>query len=132
MPKNKTAEQAEILTEPTEAPVLDQTDEAAVVQAEPAEASAAPVAPKDPFEDRELLYIPPPMSNSEEKDVVIIFNGRIFTMPKGGTYKVPKCVAAEYRRSQNARARGMKRKTDMIQKEQKVNAAADAVINGRA
>ena len=119
-PKNKAAEQADTLEEVTETPPLDQTTE------------AAPIVPKDPFEDKELLYIPPPMSNSEEKDVVIYVNGRNFIMPKGGSYLVPKCVAAEYCRSQNARAHGMKRKADMVQKEQKVNAAADAVINGKA
>ena len=59
-------------------------------------------------------------------------NGRNFIMPKGGTYEVPKCVAAEYHRALNARTRGVKRKTDMVRKEQKVNAHADAVINGKA
>lgn len=109
-----------------------ETAEGFETAAAPEPVVAAPAVLQDPFEDKELLYIPPPMSNSEEKDVVVYVNGRNFIMPKGGTYNVPKCVAAEYRRSQNARARGMKRKTEMVQKEQKVNAAADAVINGKA
>lgn len=124
-PKNKTAVQAEA----AEAVEPIETFETA---ADPEPVAAAPVVPQDPFEDKELLYIPPPMSNSEEKDVVVYVNGRNFIMPKGGTYNVPKCVAAEYRRSQNARAHGMKRKAQMVQKEQRVNAAADAVINGKA
>ena len=87
---------------------------------------------KDPYQVKVQLYIPPPMSNSEEKDVIVYHNGRNWIMPKGGTYEVPECVAAEYHRAMKARTRGMKRKTDMVHKEQKINAHADAVINGKA
>lgn len=86
----------------------------------------------NPWEQKVMLTIAPPMSKAEEKDVIVYINGRNWIMPKGGTYEVPKPVADEYYRSLRARAHGMKRKTDMVQKEQKINAHADAVINGKA
>jgi hypothetical protein len=98
------------------------------------ETAAAPEVPvvTSPWENKVMLTIAPPMSKAEEKDVIIYINGRNWIMPKGGTYEVPKPVADEYYRSLRARAHGMKRKTDMVQKEQKINAHADAVINGKA
>ena len=86
----------------------------------------------NPWEQKVMLTVAPPMSKAEEKDVVIYINGRNWIMPKGGTYEVPKPVADEYHRSLRARAHGMKRKGDMVRKEQKINAYADAVINGKA
>ena len=86
----------------------------------------------NPWENKAMLAIAPPMSKAEEKDVIIYINGRNWIMPKGDTYEVPKPVADEYYRSLRARAHSMKCKTDMVQKEQKINAHADAVINGKA
>ncbi len=111
--------------------------EAAETAVEAVKETSAAVAetvavPKDPYAEKEMLYIPPPMSKGEEKDVIVYINGRNWIMPKGGTYEVPKCVAAEYRRSLAARGHSLKRKADMVQKEQKINAHADDVINGKA
>jgi hypothetical protein len=98
------------------------------------ETAAEPEVPvvASPWENKVTLTIAPPMSKAEEKDAIVYVNGRNWIMPKGGTYEVPKPVADEYYRSLRARTHGMKRKTDMVQKEQKINAHADAVINGKA
>lgn len=120
---NEVAEVAEV-AEVTE---VAETPETCGIMANP----DAPAA-VNPWELKVMLTIAPPVTNAEEKDVIIYINGRNWIMPKGGTYEVPKPVADEYYRSLRARTHGMKRKNDMVRKEQKINAHADAVINGKA
>ena len=125
--KNTKPEEATEAAEVTAAPEAAEIPETSGIMANPAAAAAV-----NPWEQKVMLTIAPPMSKAEEKDAIVYVNGRNWIMPKGGTYLVPKPVADEYYRSLRARAHGMKRKTDMVQKEQKINAHADAVINGKA
>lgn len=122
--KNTKIDEATEVAEASETPETPETPEIIATPAAPAVV--------DPWMQKVMLTIAPPMSKAEEKDVIVYINGRNWIMPKGGTYEVPKPVADEYYRSLRARAHGMKRKTDMVQKEQKINAHADAVINGKA
>lgn len=123
MPTNKNTKNGEV----AEVPAAAEAPETPETVSDPAVPAVV-----DPWEQKVMLTIAPPLSKAEEKDVIVYINGRNWIMPKGGTYEVPKPVADEYHRSLRARAHGMKRKTDMVQKEQKINAHADAVINGKA
>lgn len=84
-------------------------------------------APEPAYEDVHI----PPARPGEEEQLVLYFNGRSYIMDKGGTYRLPKAVAAEYHRSVRAAQRAHARKKEMQKKEKAINAHTDAVIAGK-
>ena len=101
-----------------------------VIQDTPVQEDTAAETVKAPEPAYEDVHIPPARPGEEEQ-LVLYFNGRSYIMDKGGTYRLPKAVAAEYHRSVRAAQRAHARKKEMQKKEKAINAHTDAVIAGK-
>ena len=65
-------------------------------------------------DDREEIYVPRGYAN-DEPNLIIAVNGVNYVLPKGKTSKVPKHIAAEFRRSQKAQESLDKRMDELLE-----------------
>lgn len=77
--------------------------------------TSAPVVPE---EERVDLFVPRG-SASDDHNLFIGINGVNYLLPRGKTSRVPKFVAAEYYRSQEAEAKQAERIQEMVVKPEK-------------
>lgn len=67
-----------------------------------------------PEEERVEIYVPRGYAN-DEPNLTIGVNGVMYLLPKGKKSKVPKCVAEEFYRSQEAQEALDKRVEEMLE-----------------
>ena len=77
-------------------------------------ANNAPEAPVVPVEERVEIYVPKGYAN-DEPNLPISVNGVMYLLPKGKTSKVPKFIADEFYRSQEAQKALDKRVDEMLE-----------------
>ena len=63
--------------------------------------NTAPETTQTPKDDKVEIFVPKGYAN-DEPNLLISVNGVNYLLPKGKTSKVPKAVAAEFKRSQKA------------------------------